>query len=55
MDKNTAVVFPAPLITTIAGLSFFLTREQAAATPAPQVTINGHLPASSTNGTGEPS
>jgi hypothetical protein len=33
VDKNTTVVFPAPLMTTIAELGSFLTREQAAATP----------------------
>jgi regulator of protease activity HflC (stomatin/prohibitin superfamily) len=35
VDKNTTVVFPAPLMTTIAELGAFLAREQAAATPAP--------------------
>src|SRR3954462_796817 len=34
VDKNTTVVFPAPLITTIAELGSFLTREQSAAGPA---------------------
>jgi len=34
VDKNTTVVFPAPLMTTIAELGTFLAREQAAATPA---------------------
>jgi len=33
VDKNTTVVFPAPLMTTIAELGSFLAREQAAATP----------------------
>jgi regulator of protease activity HflC (stomatin/prohibitin superfamily) len=33
VDKNTTVVFPAPLMTTIAELGSFLTREKAAATP----------------------
>ncbi len=32
VDKNTTVVFPAPLMTTIAELGSFLAREQAAAT-----------------------
>jgi regulator of protease activity HflC (stomatin/prohibitin superfamily) len=31
VDKNTTVVFPAPLMTTIAELGSFLAREQAAA------------------------
>ena len=36
VDKNTTVVFPAPLMTTIGELGTFLAREQAAATaPAP--------------------
>jgi hypothetical protein len=34
VDKNTTVVFPAPLMTTIAGLGSFLAREAAAASPA---------------------
>jgi regulator of protease activity HflC (stomatin/prohibitin superfamily) len=33
VDKNTTVVFPAPLMTTIAELGAFLAHEQAAATP----------------------
>jgi regulator of protease activity HflC (stomatin/prohibitin superfamily) len=39
VDKNTTVVFPAPLMTTIAELGSFLAREQTAATPV--VTPNG--------------
>ena len=35
VDKNTTVVFPAPLMTTIAELGAFLARETAAATAAP--------------------
>jgi hypothetical protein len=31
VDKNSTVVFPAPLMTTIAELGSFLAREQAAA------------------------
>jgi regulator of protease activity HflC (stomatin/prohibitin superfamily) len=39
VDKNTTVVFPAPLMTTIAELGSFLAREKAAATPpAPKIT-----------------
>jgi regulator of protease activity HflC (stomatin/prohibitin superfamily) len=34
VDKNTTVVFPAPLMSTIAELGSFLTNEQAAATRA---------------------
>ena len=35
VDKNTTVVFSAPLMTTIAELGSFLAREQAAASPPP--------------------
>ncbi len=35
VDKNTTVVFPAPLMTTIAELGSFLAREKSAATAAP--------------------
>ncbi len=34
VGKNTTVVFPAPLMTTIAELGTFLPREQNAAAPA---------------------
>jgi hypothetical protein len=34
VDKNTTVVFPAPLMTTIAELGTFLARETAAANPS---------------------
>jgi regulator of protease activity HflC (stomatin/prohibitin superfamily) len=50
VDKNTTVVFPAPLMTTIAELGAFLAREASAAnTPAPATThvlrtaANGHV------------
>jgi hypothetical protein len=35
VDKNTTVVFPAPLMSTIQELGNFLAREAAAATPLP--------------------
>jgi regulator of protease activity HflC (stomatin/prohibitin superfamily) len=35
VDKNTTVVFPAPLMSTIAELGAFLAREVAASNPAP--------------------
>ncbi|MER0445856.1 slipin family protein [Streptomyces sp. Edi4] len=35
VDKNTTVVFPAPLMSTIGELGAFLSRESAAAAPAP--------------------
>jgi hypothetical protein len=34
VDKNTTVVFPAPLMSTIGELGAFLARENAAAVPA---------------------
>ena len=55
VDKNTTVVFPAPLMTTISELGSFIAREQAAAAPvlpqgvvvrAPIVTANGTTDAS---------
>jgi len=45
VDKNTTVVFPAPLMTTIAELGTFLAREQGAAAPA--LPPNGGGPATS--------
>jgi regulator of protease activity HflC (stomatin/prohibitin superfamily) len=36
VDKNTTVVFPAPLMSTIAELGAFLARESAAVQPEPQ-------------------
>ena len=46
VDKNTTVVFPAPLMTTIAELGSFLASEQAAATPAqPPAGDNNRTPA----------
>ena len=52
MDKNTTVVFPAPLMTTIAELGSFLAREKAAASPAPLTTAGPVLPPIATaNGT----
>ena len=35
VDKNSTVVFPAPIMTTIAELGAFLAREKTAAAPAP--------------------
>jgi regulator of protease activity HflC (stomatin/prohibitin superfamily) len=43
VDKNTTVVFPAPLMTTIAELGAFLARERGAATPV--LPTNGGAPA----------
>src|SRR5208283_4969679 len=50
VDKNTTVVFPAPLMSTIAELGTFLARENgAAARPEPQPPIP--IPAAVANGT----
>jgi hypothetical protein len=51
VDKNTTVVFPAPLMTTIAELGSFLAREQAASPPP--LTTAGPIPppAATANGT----
>jgi hypothetical protein len=57
VDKNTTVVFPAPLMTTIAELGTFLARETAAASPAASgltgpvlATVNGTSPVAPANG-----
>jgi len=47
VDKNTTVVFPAPLMSTIQELGAFLAREQSAATTAPAAPTNG-VPSRST-------
>jgi regulator of protease activity HflC (stomatin/prohibitin superfamily) len=41
VDKNTTVVFPAPLMSTIAELGAFLAREGGAVHPEPQPPISG--------------
>jgi regulator of protease activity HflC (stomatin/prohibitin superfamily) len=51
VDKNTTVVFPAPLMTTIAELGSFLARERAAATPAfPPAVGSPPIPVAAVNG-----
>jgi hypothetical protein len=47
VDKNTTVVFPAPLMTTIAELGTFLARETAAASPVQGRTGPALTPAAS--------
>ena len=44
VDKNTTVVFPAPLMTTIAELGSFLAREKEAANPMPPVVRSAPVP-----------
>jgi hypothetical protein len=58
VDKNTTVVFPAPLMSTIGELGAFLARETAAASaptsptpPVPNRTAGASLPVRTTNGT----
>jgi regulator of protease activity HflC (stomatin/prohibitin superfamily) len=53
VDKNTTVMFPAPLMTTIAELGSFIAREQPAASPPP-LAAAGPIPppqATAANGT----
>jgi len=52
VDKNTTVVFPAPLMSTIAELGSFLAHEEAAAGPLPKAAIVNRTPAT---GPAEPS
>jgi regulator of protease activity HflC (stomatin/prohibitin superfamily) len=53
VDKNTTVVFPAPLMSTIAELGSFLASEQAAATPAqPPAADNNRTPAAPNGASG---
>jgi regulator of protease activity HflC (stomatin/prohibitin superfamily) len=47
VDKNTTVVFPAPIMTTIAELGAFIAREAAAATPGVPPNRDGAIPPSS--------
>jgi regulator of protease activity HflC (stomatin/prohibitin superfamily) len=51
VDKNTTVVFPAPLMSTIAELGSFLAQEKAAAAPAVLPGVGGPAPAAAANGT----
>jgi regulator of protease activity HflC (stomatin/prohibitin superfamily) len=59
VDKNTTVVFPAPLMSTIGELGSFLARETAAATDsapatAPPLAGSSAVPRAAVNGTPEP-
>jgi len=53
VDKNTTVVFPAPLMSTIGELGAFLARETAAASvpPVSNRTAGVSVPIPTTNGT----
>jgi len=56
VDKNTTVVFPAPLMTTIAELGAFLARETAASTGPALAPANGAITSQGApNGAGQPS
>jgi hypothetical protein len=50
VDKNSTVVFPAPLMTTIAELGSFLARESEAASPSGSISGKAPMPAPATNG-----
>jgi regulator of protease activity HflC (stomatin/prohibitin superfamily) len=52
VDKNTTVVFPAPLMTTIAELQSFLVRENAASTGSDADEAGGRAPDATVSGTG---
>ena len=52
VDKNTTVVFPAPLMSTIGELGAFLAREQAAATPVPPPKVPSTTPSAEPSATG---
>src|SRR5450759_2652324 len=50
VDKNTTVVFPAPIMTTISELGSFLAREAAAAAPAVPPSRDGTIPVGASKG-----
>jgi regulator of protease activity HflC (stomatin/prohibitin superfamily) len=55
VDKNSTVVFPAPLMSTIAELGTFLAQETAASkATAPAIREETPAPVAGTNGTGRP-
>jgi hypothetical protein len=59
VDKNTTVVFPAPLMSTIGELGAFLAREATAASPPTLVTADSKptpaaVAVAATNGASEP-
>jgi regulator of protease activity HflC (stomatin/prohibitin superfamily) len=55
VDKNTTVVFPAPLMSTIEELGAFLSREAAASGTPPPPTPHTNSRAAESQGTAEPS
>ena len=54
VDKNTTVVFPAPLMSTIAELGSFIASEQAAASLAPPASGTTPAPLPVSNGAAKP-
>jgi hypothetical protein len=55
VDKNTIVVFPAALMTTIAGLGSFLAGQADAAGPASAPAAAAPIPIGTVNGASESS
>jgi len=53
VDKNTTVVFPAPIMTTIAELGSFIAREAAAAAPAVPPNPKGVIPVATSKRTAD--
>ena len=53
VDKNTTVVFPAPIMTTIAELGSFLAREAAASAHAVPPNSHGAIPVAAPKGTAD--
>ncbi len=54
VDKNTTVVFPAPLMSTIAELGSFIASEKAAASLAPPASGTMPAPLPVSNGAAKP-
>jgi regulator of protease activity HflC (stomatin/prohibitin superfamily) len=54
VDKNSTVVFPAPLMSTIGELGSFLARETAAAAATASPTMSGRATPAAVNGAKEP-
>jgi hypothetical protein len=44
VDKNSTIMFPAPLMSTIEEIGAFLSREAAAAVPGPPATASAPTP-----------
>jgi hypothetical protein len=55
VDKNTTVVFPSPLMTTIAGFGSFPAREAAATSPSSPPIVATSIPIGTVNRASETS